>query len=101
MEWAPIGPQLARPVTLDIVGGLNLAWGLFSGFGVGPNCAPAVGPHVGYYVDVWAKLGLFLGPITGYGVGPSPSTPSWAPLWIFVWAKLGLGFWAYGVGPIP
>ena len=58
MEWAPIGPQPARPVgpTSDFVGirGLNWAWvigGPFTGFGVGPNWAPA-------------------------------STPSWASRWI-------------------
>ena len=35
MEWAPVGPQLASPV----------------------------GPHVGYCLDVWAKLSMGFGAV--------------------------------------
>ena len=42
MEWAPIGPQLAS----------------------------TFGPHVGYCVDVWAKLGLGFWAVCWVWIGP-------------------------------
>ena len=63
-NWAP-GKQAQLGPTLDTVWmcGLNWVWvsWLFTSYGVGPNWAPASTPswpHVGYCVDVWAKLGL-------------------------------------------
>ena len=47
MEWAPLGPQLASPVGPhvgfrgDTWAKLGLVSGLFTGYGVGPNWAPA------------------------------------------------------------
>ncbi len=72
MEWAPIGPQLAS----------------------------TVGPHVGYCVDVWAKLGLVSGLFAGYGgmewapIGPQLASPvgPHVEYCVDLWGKLGLGF---------
>ena len=69
MEWAPIGPQLARPVVphvgyrVDVWATLGL--GFWAVYWV--RSVPQLGlyrkpswPHIGYRVDMWAKLGLYV-----------------------------------------
>ena len=80
MEWAPIGHHLTRPV----------------------------GPHVGYCVDMWAKLGLGFWAVNwvwnGPQLGPSQQAqlgPTLDIVWMcgLNWAWVSGLFTGYGVGP--
>ena len=95
MEWAPIGPQLARPVGRHVVYCVDvwakLGLGFWDVYWVrkGPQLGPSQRAQLGPTLDMvwirglnWACVsGLF----TEYRVGPNwapASKPSWAPRWI-------------------
>ena len=95
LEWAPIGPQLARPVgphvgyCVDVSAKLGLGFWAVYWVRSGPQLGPSQQAQLGPTLDIVWMCGLNLawvsGLFTGYGVGPNwalANKPRWAPHWI-------------------